>query len=291
MDEKETDAFIRRPILLHTPNRNDKSNSVPTNACNNQNKRGHEKTTLDDIINLIHEKSDKQSDKIDEMSSSLKNEMFNLKAELNENLQSSLQKINKKIDIVEGKADQSLQIAMESQKFCINMMKQSRLENCMDITGLNFNEEETDLKTIALNIIKSFNIQINDNDIKKVTSHEFKKSNNNNITNKILTVMFNEIDTKIRVMHQKNKIKDNRGIFFSITLTPANGYYMRKSKYITKGTNIKPMFYDGAVHVKIREGNIMVIQSEDNLVTLKKCIEETSSNNILNQALANPSSQ
>lgn len=105
---------------------------------------------------------------------------------------------------------------------------------------------------------------------------EFKKPNLT--TNKIITVTFNDVDTKLRVLREKNKIKVNNGVFFNSTLTPTNGYYMRKAKFLTKGTNLKPKFFDGAVHIKMLNGNSMLIQSEDNLSELKKRIDEQTAN-------------
>jgi hypothetical protein len=273
----DTDPFIKNPRLQRSPHRVlNEQNAPTTTSTNNErtaNKRGHEKTTtLDDIFNLIEIKSEKHSEKLDEVSASLRNEMTKLKAEINENFEKSLQNTDRKIDLVEKKADLGLRLAMDNQKMCINFMKQARLECCMDISGLKFNENNADLKDITLNTIKLFKININEGDIKKVTLYEVKKPNLN--ANKILTVTFEDVETKWRVMREKNKIKESNGIFFNATLTPANGYFMRKARYLTKGFAIKPKFYDGAVHVTISEGNTIMIQSEESLSELKKQLED-----------------
>lgn len=229
------------------------------------------------------------SNKLDEMGVNLKKEMDNLKTELNEKLDKSLQNFERKIDLVEKKADKGMRMAIESQKLCVNMMKQARFECCMDISGLKFKDEYADLKALAIDTIRSFKIKIDQADIKKVTSKDIKKPNS--VINKILIVTFDDIDTKLRVMHEKNKIKQINGIFFNSTLTPANGYYMRKARYITKGTTLKIKFFDGAVKVKINDGNDMIIQSEESLQELKKFVDKNQVDMNMNQESPNASMQ
>lgn len=281
MPNEGNEVFLKKPLLPRTPHRNNGSDlTTPSNSANNSeknaNKRGLEMTTLDDLVNLIEEKSEKQIAKLDEINNNLRDELANVKAEINENLDKSLQNIDKKIDLVEMKADQGLRMALDNRKLCINMMKQIRLDCCMDISGLKLAEGNTDLKKLALNAIKSFKIKIEEADIKKVTSKEIKRPNLNS-TN-ILTVTFDDVDTKIRVMREKNKIRETNGIFFNSTLTSENGYFLRKAKYMTKGSDFKPKFYDGAVHVQITEGNVLIIQNEENLMELKRIIDESRAN-------------
>jgi vacuolar-type H+-ATPase subunit I/STV1 len=279
MDVDENEGIVKKPLLNRTPPRKTDQTSPSTSSINNDksvNKRGLQKTSMDDLFNLIEEKSEKQIAKLDEITINLRSELLTLKDEINVNLDKSLQNIDKKIDKVEMKADQGLKMAMENRKLCINIMKQTRLDCCMDISGLNFTEANNDLKKLALNTIRSFKIKIDDVDIKKVTSIEIKKPNANS-TN-ILTVTFEDVETKMRVMREKNKIKETKGIFFNITLTPENGYYWRKAKFITKGTNLKPKFFDSAVHVQINEGSTMIIQNEENLKELQKLIDELPAN-------------
>lgn len=280
MDSDDEQAFSRKPILARTPQSNQKQ-TPPTSSTNINDKkmykRGLQKTTLDDLFDLIYENGKKHMDKLDEVKASLKSDMATMKDELNANIDKCQQNIDKKIDLVERKADQGLRVALENRKMCINMMKQARLDCCMDISGLKYTDDRTDLKELALNTIKSFNIKIEEADIKKVTSVAFKKPNTNTNTNtKILTVTFDDIDTKIRVMREKNKIKETKDIYFNITLTPENGYCFRKAKFITKGTTLKPKFYDGAVHVCAGEGIDMIIQNDENLMELKKIVEDMS---------------
>lgn len=277
MPEKDNEVFLRKPLLNRTPKRSKNENQTsPTNSMQtiekNTAKRDLAHLTLADLFILIESKHEEHSQKLDDLSINIGNDITNFKAEINQKLDGSLQNVNKKIDMVEKKTDLSLQMAIESQKLCVNYMKQARLDCCMDISGLKFNDDNLDLKTLAFNTIRSFKININETDIKKVTTFDIKKTNS--LTNKILTVKFDDVDTKLRVLREKNKIKANNGVFFNATLTPSNGYYMRKAKYLTKGSKIKPKFYDGAVHVKIPNGNIMLIQSEDNLEELKKLIDE-----------------
>lgn len=275
----EEDPFMRKSNLVRSPQRIQSQNqTTPTNVISNIDKnvfkRGLQETTLDDLFNLIHENGKKQIDKLDEVKTSIKYDMASMKEELNANIDKCQQNIDKKIDLVEKKADQGLRIALESRKMCINMLKQARLDCCMDISGLKFADDNNDSKKLALNTIRSFNIRIEEADIKKVTSFVIKKPNSS--TNKILTVTFDDIETKLRVMREKSKIKDSKGVFFNITLTPENGYYLRKAKYITKGTTLKPKFFDGGVHVQTANGTDLIVQSEENLTELANMVEELS---------------
>lgn len=275
MGEKENEVFLRKPLLDRSPKRSKGSNSItPINSTQtiekNINKRDLANVTLADLFLLIESKSEDHSKKLDEMSTNIGSDITNFKEEINQKIDVSLQNINNKIDQVEKKAEQSLQVAMDSQKLCVNFMKQARLENCMDISGLKFNDDNTDLKSVVVSTIRSFKIKIEENDIKKVTLTEIKKP----IPRKILTVIFDDVDTKLRVIREKSKIKENNGVFFNITLTPSNGYFMRKTKFLTKGTNLQTNFFDGAVHVKTPDGNSMTIQNEENLIQLKKLIDQ-----------------
>ena len=277
MEGKDNEVFLRKPLLNRTPKRiKDDNQATPTNSIQtiekSTTKRDLANLTLADLFLLIESKSEDHSQKLDELSTSIGYDIANFKAEMNHKIDGSLKNINDKIEQVEKKADQSLHMAIDSQKLCVNYMKQARLDCCMDISGLKYNEGDMDLKSLVVNTIRSFKIKIEEKDIKKVISFEIKKTNS--ITNKIITVTFDDVDTKLRVLREKNKIKENNGIFFNVTLTPSNGYFMRKTKYLTKGTNIKPNFYDGAVHVKIPNGNTLIIQSEENLKELKKFIDE-----------------
>lgn len=269
-------AFIKKPLINRTPksiieNIQTKSyGSAPINATNG--KRMREKITLEDILNTMGEKFDKQSVKLDDMKVNIVNEMSQLKAEINENFDKSVRSLDNKIEQIDIKADKGIKLAMENRKSCINFMKQARIENCMDISGLNFTDVNTDLRTLVINTIRSFNIKIDENEIKKVKSVDIKKSNTK--INKLLTVTFDDVDTKVRIMHEKTKIKINNGVFFNNTLTPSNGYYMRKAKFITKGTDLKPVLYDGAIYVKIQDRKTIMIQSEDDLIELKKIVED-----------------
>ena len=263
--EKEKENFLRKPLLIRSPQSAKKiKDDIGNGDIVNKNmfRRNREETTLDDIFNLINEKSTEQLEEMNKIKSVFRNEMSSMKTE-----------INNKIDLVEMKADQGLRMAIDNRKLCINMIKQSRLECCMDISGLKL-QEGMDLKILVLNTIRSFNIKIDDADIRKVTLYEIKKPNIS--SSKILTVTFGDIDTKVRIMREKNKIKVNNGIFFNITLTPENGYFMRKAKYITKGTKVQPKFYDNAVVVKFDEKNTLIIQNEENLTDLKNAIDELS---------------
>ena len=283
MGENENDVFLKKPLLNPSPKRMKTSiQTIPANSAQTSEKKGNKRdsgnmtladsknVTLADIFLLIESKSDDHSQKLENMSINIGNDITNLKEEIQQKIDGSLQNINNKIDQAEKKAEQSLRIAMNCQKQCVNYMKQARLDCCMDISGLKFNNENTNLKSVVVNTIRSFKIKIEEDDIKKVTSTEIKKPT----PSRILTVTFDDVETKLRVLREKNKIKDNNGVFFNITLTPSNGYLMRKAKYLTKGTNLKTNFFDGAVHVKITDGSFMLIQSEENLIELKKLIDE-----------------
>ncbi|KAL7024635.1 hypothetical protein ACKWTF_013140 [Chironomus riparius] len=274
MGDTENEGFSKKSLLERTPKRSKGFNQMtPANSTHvsekKVNKRDLEDITLADLFLLIESKSENHSKKLDELSINLGSELANFKAEIKQEMDGSLQNINKKIDIVEEKADQGLRVAMQSQELCVNYMKQARLDRCMDISGLTFNDK-MDLKSLAVKTIRSFKIKIDEAEIKKVNLVEIKKP----VIKKILTVTFDDADTKLRVLREKSKVQSHNGVFFNMTLTPSNGYYLRKAKYLLKGMNIKPNFYDGAVQVKFPTGNKLIIQSDENLKELKKFIDE-----------------
>lgn len=56
---------------------------------------------------------------------------------------------------------------------------------------------------------------------------------------------------------------------------------MKKTKYLTKGTNIKRSFYDGAENIKLQDGIVIIVNDEENMIDLKMYINEHSAEEIV----------
>ncbi|KAG5666481.1 hypothetical protein PVAND_014508 [Polypedilum vanderplanki] len=197
-------------------------------------------------------------------------------------METQLKDTSERISNVEATANAGLVMAQQNRLQMANMIKQNKLENVMEISGISENKihSSSNLKQLAIDTISSFAIPINSDDICKVTKKEieFTRKSGQNIKETRLCVHFYELNKKVTIMQQKNKIKEHRDIYFNIALTHTNNYLLRRAKYITKGNNLRTGFYDCVVRVKKADGKDIPIYCENDLDELSKYVQSIQSN-------------
>lgn len=164
-----------------------------------------------------------------------------------------------------------------NRKLIHNAIQQQMLECCMEIQGIKMELIDccTDLKKLALNTIKSFQIVVKETDIKEVAVKEIAYDE---VIKKILSVTFANKTIKTRIMKEKKKIQETNGIYFNISMSQTNEYFMRKSKQLAKPKKLRVVFYDGAVRAKKLDGGEIIITDEESLQELANYITSLEAN-------------
>lgn len=248
----------------------------------------HLSNQLKTLFDLIASTSRMHSEEISSAKTDLTKSMHAISDKVNQieanvsSLQSNVQDIDKKVDIVSKTADLN--------KKLINIMMQENLSKCMDIDGIDRNvvEKATNLKSLALEVISSFNIIINTDDIDRVSKKELRKEENGDtIVRFILLVHFKDFETKVRVLRTKMSIKDGRNIYFNATLTPTNRFFMRSAKKLAKKANLKVFFKSGKVNVEKTNKEIITIASESDISVLESYVTGFQNNQQAHQSRNN----
>lgn len=235
----------------------------------------HLSDQLKTLFDLIASTSKTHSEEISSVKTDLTKNIQAISEKVNQieadvcSLKSNVQNIDKKVDNVSKTADMN--------KTIINSMMQENLSKCMDIDGLDKNviEKAKDLKSLAQEVINSFNIKINADEIERVSKKEIRKEQNGNTSTRLLLLVhFKDFETKVKILRAKMTIKDNRNIFFNATLTPTNRYLMMNAKKLAKKANLKVFFKSGKVNVEKSNKEIITIANDKDLSVLESYINE-----------------
>lgn len=148
----------------------------------------------------------------------------------------------------------------------------------MEIDGIQKQviNECKDIKKLAFETITSFKIDIADSDIERVTKKDFqRKDKKGKVTNHtILSVRFTDFETKLKVLREKRKIKDDSKIFFNASLTSFNRFIMSSAKKIASRKNLKVFLKNGKVNVEKLDKKLMQIESEEQLTELEGYVDQ-----------------
>lgn len=265
-------AFIR------TPNKNDfiDFNNSPIT------KRPLEKTTNEDIYNLLVDMKTTFKKEIDDLKNEIRETKNDLKQQMNgvktdiDKVKTNMNVINEKLNAVEEKVN-STSVLTNQNSITINSMLQSRLENCMEISGCDpiVIESSTDLKSLAINIISSFGIPLKKEEISRVSRRTYAvNKGNDQISHNILMVNFNDFNKKLDVMKKKSAIKESRGIYFNIALTATNRFLMMKAKQIARTKTLKTFFSGGKIRVEKMDKTELIINDEQDLTKLQLYVNQ-----------------
>ncbi|KAG5666607.1 hypothetical protein PVAND_014624 [Polypedilum vanderplanki] len=237
--------------------------------------------TLHDTMNSNNKKLETEISAINTNISSLDTKFLALEVDLRDT--------KTKMESIENTTNSAISQVMKNQQHIDNklqqMIKQSKLDNVIEISGIDRNEIQTsDPKELALKIFSSFSLPVENNDLSNVYKKEIEYTRKTGQTVKAskLCVTFAELDKKIAIMKQKRKIQDSRNIYFNTALTELNSYLLRHAKYLIKRKGLKAWYSDGAVRVKITNENNFPIYCEDDLIELKNQLETIQSNSAQN---------
>lgn len=262
--------------------------STPMTHNESQNKRKPEEPihrTYDDLYNLIMNMNQKLTFEMKAMKeemANVKNGMKDMNNDFTAILETKFQKINTdlgtmndKLESVENKVNENID-QTSLNKYAIKALQQDKLLNKIDINGANIPDDKNgmELKMEVTKMINSFGININANDVAAASTRQFnfKDKSGKAIQKQSVRVEFTNFDTKSRVMKEKMKIKDHKGIFFNNALTSHNGYLMPKVKKITKDKNVKVFIKEGKINVGKSDGSRKIVDSEADLPDIKQWI-------------------
>lgn len=256
-----------------------KMNENTENSFATKSKRPHSPTTNEDIYELLIDIKKTFKEDINNLKKELGTQISEVKKDVI-NLKSNMGVIDKKLNAVEEKVNEATCLADQNSKI-INSLLQSKLENCMEINGIEPKviEETSDLKKLAISIITSFGIYVKDEDIDRVSKRTFAtQKGNNQVIQNILIVHFNNFNKKLEILKKKNSIKETNGIYFNIALTASNRYLMMKTKQLARIKSMKTFFSGGKIRVEKLDKTEMTINDDDDLNKLQSYINNLPNN-------------
>lgn len=201
-------------------------------------------------------------------------------------IKNDLQSTKSKVETFETTTQIALNNVTKCQKYLENKMRQNRLENVMEIKGISPNDYSThaNMKELAIQIMKSFSINITAVDLTKAIAFDlFQSKQPNSPKTKILQVTFKDFDKKIDVLKCKNQIQDARGIYFNAALTPLNRRLISEARKMCKNKNIKLRLKDGTWNAFLKDKKFL-LRDEDDLVELRIYLESIASSSQSNFA-------
>jgi hypothetical protein len=231
----------------------------------------------------------------------ISNHLFGLKSSTDENfntlngnmliIHENIAKVNKKIEDVKSwvsedikKVDEKIsevRIASIENQQNINYLFQINMDKMMEIEGIDpyLLDNAPNKKSVAIDTIRSLNIQIVENDIISASVKNFTKTKNNTKHEvKILIVQFASFEEKIRIMRARKTVRNHRNIYFSHVFTPHNRNLYLKARKISIQKNLKYYFAGGKVNVVRLDGKAKWIASDEDLKEFEAYPSSTKTN-------------
>lgn len=269
----DDNEHIKRKRKIDEINDDTSSNEFDEESDEISNK--HLSDQLKNLFELIASTSRTHSDEISTVKIELSKKIETISDKVNQ-IESDVGSLHSKVHNIDSKVNEVSKIAQMNKKL-VNNMLQDNLSKCMDIDGVDKNviEKATDLKALALEVISSFKIKIDAEDIDRVSKKEIRKDEDGSFKMKcMLMVFFKEFETKLRILRSKRSVDDNREIFFNATLTPINRYFMMQARKKAKKAGLKVFFSSGRINVQKLNKEILTIETENDLIALDKYVNE-----------------
>lgn len=208
------------------------------------------------------------------MNNSIANEIKSMRQEVSclidsklDGLNENIVSINQEIHTVKkSTSDNAEQI--NANKKTINYLQQEKLQNLMEIHGacIDSTLSKNDLKTEVKRIIESFQIKIDTNKIKSASVMNIGAAHNSTQQpKKIVIVEFTDIETKIRVMKEKRKMKEHLNIYFNHRLTSDNRKLMAKAKKLASEKNFKCFMNYNKIYLKKSDEARKIIECDSDI--------------------------
>lgn len=235
-------------------------------------KQGKIEKSNDDLYNIILNLGS-------QLSNDIKNECGAIKNELSNKMDEKFERLNKDIDEMKGKiVELDVNVdkqgrRLDQQDKILNRMLQEKLKNKMEISGVSlpYQNDRSKTKDEAIKIISKFGIRIENESIKSAHVRN-TKNNKDGETQKhqIITVEFNDFETKLRVLKEKRRSTQKNGIYFDDALTPTNKFLIGKAKKLAKEKNFMMYFSNNRINVKKSESKIKWIENESDLQEVRE---------------------
>ncbi|KAG5675189.1 hypothetical protein PVAND_005113 [Polypedilum vanderplanki] len=227
-------------------------------------------TSLINNIKTLQDTMNSNNKKLESEISSINSNITTLSTQFSA-LENDLKDAKVKVESVESTANNALNQVVKCQQHIENKLKQLRLESTMEIKGIMANDfiAQPDHKQLALQIIRSFSIDISDDCIEKVKCFDIPHKTQNSLKDKILQVKFKDFEEKLNIMKAKNRIPDNRGIFFNMSLTKINRRLMSEARKICKNKGFKINLNEGTSRAIAKDGKIFMLRDDDDLEKLR----------------------
>lgn len=233
-------------------------------------KRAGEKMerSTDDLYDCIINLGTRLSQEFKSECSSIKEELTTKLDEKFGTLNNNIEEINLKVNKLEesvNKHDKKI----DQQGKIVNRLFQEKLQNKMEISGASIphGSDKNKTKEEVIKIFGKCKIRVETANIKMVYVKSDKPHDSTNEARKkpIITVEFNDFETKIRVMKEKRKSNIRNGIYFNDSLTPTNKFLIGKARKIAKEKNFLMYMSNNRINVKKSDTRIKWIEDEADL--------------------------
>lgn len=254
---------------------------TPTSSNSQINKRKPEEEierSNDEVMNYMKNMNATISNDIKGVKNevaSITSQINDLKADLISQLNHKYNELNgeissmkRKLEVTDSKTDKNNKIALQNQKL-INVMQQEKMINKMEICGtaIDKNIKADVLKAEVIKVIQSFKVNVKEEEIKYATIKNVNTKDKAGVQHEksIISVEFDSLLTKVRVMLEKRQSKIHNNVFFDHALTARNRYLMSLTRKVAKDGNFTVMVKNNKVCIKKNEKMIKFIESEDDL--------------------------
>lgn len=187
-----------------------------------------------------------------------------------EGINSSVSVMDQKLAKIDDKVENNTKEISKFQK-TVNWMLQEKLVNKVEINGIKVPRSggRDGLKEAVLTTLSSINVKVEPNEIKSVYSGRFPIKKGATEMKDVVTVEFQDLTTKARVMKDRRDAKDPKNIYLSDALTAQNRSLMGKVKDIAKDKSFSVFMRGSKINVKKNDGYSKAIECEKDLMVVK----------------------
>jgi hypothetical protein len=249
-------------------------------------------TNFDILLQSIKTEAEKtRQDNRDELRThtlAINKAIIRMKMEMDTKINRLRDDLNERQDITEKKIDSVTEIASMAHD-AITQMKQQNLSDVMDIEGIDFGKYPTqDARTIALEVISSFGIDIHDSDIRSANIKSVIMEKKDQRTNrKLLSVTFHDFQKKLTVMKEKKKSTIKNNIYFNHTMTREVKAIWLKVRRASIDRGIKHFIANGRPTVIINDKKLGIRNEEDMKILLALPLKSSKLQSQVNDELVN----
>lgn len=221
--------------------------------------------TVDDLYKLMKNGFKSQSNEFKSEMHILKTDLTNTIEEKIAPIKTDVCNVKSRLEVVEQKLMDNDRKNADIQKM-FNIAKQEKLQNSMEIVGAEITPglAKTTLKSEAIKIIKSFKIEVNNEDISHVSMLTFNNGSTN--SSSTLIVEFNKFDTKKKIMDEKKKIRNGTNkVYFNHRLTADNRKLMAKARKVAKDKNFRTYLHFSKIYIKKSDTQYMIITCDEDI--------------------------